>query len=163
MLNSGLRVELPAETAVATGSETAHAPQAVNKEGTVVQTSKITVHSHPHTQLHHQYHISPHVVTTAAGTWEAVPAQALVNTMATVAMTTAITAQPQLKDPSHLGPRVITTVAGTWEAALAGALVNPMATVAMTTTLPACQRLLVYLSDQQAQMGTPVGTTVAAT
>lgn len=37
--------------------------------------------------------ISPHVVTTAAGTWEAVPAQALVNTMATVAMTTAVSAK----------------------------------------------------------------------
>ncbi|XP_074502258.1 CUB and zona pellucida-like domain-containing protein 1 isoform X3 [Sebastes fasciatus] len=86
--------------------------------------------------------ISPHVVTTAAGTWETVPAQALVNTMATAAMTTTITAQPLLRGlTSHLGPRVITNAAGTWEAAPAQALVNAMATVAMTTTLPACQPL----------------------
>ncbi|KAI3363315.1 hypothetical protein L3Q82_011939, partial [Scortum barcoo] len=37
--------------------------------------------------------LSRHVVTTAAATWEAAPAPALVNTMATVAMTTTVSAK----------------------------------------------------------------------
>ncbi|KAF3841963.1 hypothetical protein F7725_023914 [Dissostichus mawsoni] len=73
----------------------------------------------------HFTQLGPHVVTTAAGTWEAVPAQALVNTMATVAMTTT------------LSPPVVTTAAGTWEAALAQAIVNTMATAATTTIVSA--------------------------
>ena len=45
----------------------------------------------------------PPAITTAAGTWEAAPAQALVNTMATVAMTTTVSAKSN-KSIAFTGP-----------------------------------------------------------
>nr|XP_020456483.1 uncharacterized protein LOC109960605 [Monopterus albus] len=67
-------------------------------------------------------------------TYPTAPAQALVNTMATVAMTTTLIANGTLSHPPQTGPHADTTVARTWEAVPAQALVNTMGTAVMTIT-----------------------------
>ena len=55
-------------------------------------SSQRTVHTLVKTVSSCVSQINPHVVTTVAVTWEAAPVQAPVNTMATVAMTTTVSA-----------------------------------------------------------------------
>lgn len=70
--------------------------------------------------------LSPHVATTAAGTWEAAPAQALVNGMATVVMTTTPTAITQPGHQPQLQPSPVET--------LCMVLVPSPARITLTTT-----------------------------
>ncbi|XP_072247684.1 CUB and zona pellucida-like domain-containing protein 1 [Leuresthes tenuis] len=96
---------------------------------------KLTVHHLLRSQIPQ---LSPHVDTTVVVTWEAAPAQAPVNTMATVVMTTTHTVDQQLQVPPLLIVHVDTTVVTTWEAAPAQPPVSTMATVVLTTTVTYC-------------------------
>ncbi|XP_047459324.1 uncharacterized protein LOC125018921 isoform X10 [Mugil cephalus] len=150
-------------TTVAVSREAATAIKIVNKMATVALTITITAHQPqlPRKQQHHGSQLPqkeqqlqhPHVVTTVAVSREAATAIKLVNKMATVALTIAITAhQPQLpRKQQHHGsqlpqkeqqlqhPHVVTTVAVSREAATAIKLVNKMATVALTIAITAHQ------------------------
>ncbi|XP_047459322.1 uncharacterized protein LOC125018921 isoform X9 [Mugil cephalus] len=102
-------------TTVAVSREAATAIKIVNKMATVALTITITAHQPqlPRKQQHHGSQLPqkeqqlqhPHVVTTVAVSREAATAIKLVNKMATVALTIAITAhQPQLpRQQQHHG------------------------------------------------------------
>ncbi|XP_047459317.1 uncharacterized protein LOC125018921 isoform X4 [Mugil cephalus] len=149
-------------TTVAVSREAATAIKIVNKMATVALTITITAHQPqlPRKQQHHGSQLPqkeqqlqhPHVVTTVAVSREAATAIKLVNKMATVALTIAITAhQPQLprkqqqlqlpqkRQKCPQDTHVVTTVAVSREAATAIKIVNKMATVALTITITAHQ------------------------